>query len=917
MSQQQLQEFSSWIIANQDKRDSAEFQTVAKAFKALQSVVAQRDELNAPRELEVAGFETGLDVVPSGVARATYGFNRGLGVPPGTPITGRADADLGSIGEGGKTAGQATQAAAAMLPAGRVIVQGTKGALAAPALAPTSTAAEVARTVVRPLTTRSGAALEAAAIAGSGVGGSIAAEQDLSGLGRTGAELGGAVLATGTLSPTVLAYRVAKNAIVDPLRRLLFTSKDKIDLQASEALRNVVRKAGGDPDELAARLASANFKSTPYQSTGDPIALGIEDALSKGNRKFANDLKSRQKRDLKFLEEAVAAARSTGDPNLYAVALESQYRRFTASLDRSISEATERALQAANAIKLSPDGVANLNKRARDIIEGSIQNARNIEKNLWERVNGEERIDATSLFDRVRQLQTDRFIDPESALGSEMNQAVRLLRQQAEDRTKQTGILDELGAPISGVVPGQNPQAKDIVRFRSVMLEKARSARAGSNPDYFRANVYDDAADAALGALDGMTVTGVLDDARAYSRALNDVYRRSVIGKLTGRNAGGGAAVRDTEFAETALRGSPEARRLNAEELIAGAQGPARPGGIKSAAEMRGVLDDLVLDLSDAIDPQTGLVNASRLAAFVSDNGRLLNLLPSAKGKLESAASAKQFLDERLAADPVLRAEYQKRTFGGTLADNFGVVRIENPSRVVASALSGENPSRSFYRMARMARAGGKAAQGGFANSVLDYAFSGPDAATAVARLNAPIRSGSGEKTLLQGLVQTGSLSANQAKSIQRLTTELDTFVSRMSDREVLENPAMFSNSMITEVYTRVLGSDLAGMLSIAPGSNLIAQAAGSRAAQETLLRTPMGRIQKAIIEASSDAELMGALLTKSDSIAAPQYTSKELRQYKDQLAGILVRNLQEAGGRKISSPAIFTPTVPDAAAEE
>ena len=885
MSAEQLKEISNWIVKNQDQAGSELYEESVAAFEGLKKIFDSQKELNDPRGLTVFGMDTGLEV-PSGFARTVEGFNRGLGIPPGTPLTGEVDANMGSLGAGANVAGQAAQAAIGMFPAARAITSG------AAAIAP-SVAANVASKIVSPLATKSGALVEAASATGAGIAGGVAVEEGLTGGAKNLAEMAGG-MAPVFPTPAIYAYRVAKDALIDPLKRYIFSSKDQIADRASVQMRNVVWRAGGDPDKMGADLNSATFKSTPYQSTGDPILLGIEKSLSKNNPQMASDIKNIQKRDLEALQEMISAARSTGDPNLFANALEAQYARFSASLGKSFNEATERALKASNAIRISNDGVATLNKSARDIIESSIDNARKIEKNLWNKIDKDIPLDVAPLISAVRGIQAERLIRPESPLGTEMDSALKFFEMDAAGRQTTSSVLGPDGVPIQVVIPGQNPTSKDVLRFRSVMLDRARNARSGSNPDYFQSRIYNDAADEALKILEKMPMNGPLDDARAFSFALNETYRRSIIGKLTGRSGDGSEMVRPTETVDKAFMGTPEGRRLNAEELLAGSQFGEKPPS-PSGMEMEKTLDALVTDLGASFDATTGLVKPRDLAKFADDNSRLLALFPEARGKLNNAAQAQRFVDSRLARDPILKSEFQKRTFGQVMANNLGAVRLEDPSRVVSSALSGDNPSRAFYRMARIAAKGGKNGRSGFANSVLDYAFSSSNTTDALKRLNQPIRSANGEIPLLEALVKTKALSQDEATNIRQLTQTIETFIGRQKDVAILENPGNIAPNKITEVLTRVFGANLAGLLPTSSSSSLIAGSAGSRAAQEEFLKLPNKKVLEVIIEANSNSDMMAALLKRTNSAAPPSVraaTENKARKAADQFAGILLRNL-------------------------
>ena len=80
----------------------------------------------------------------------------------------------------------------------------------------------------------------------------------------------------------------------------------------------------------------------------------------------------------------------------------------------------------------------------------------------------------------------------------------------------------------------------DLLRFRSRVLEMQRQARGGSSPDFGLARRLGTIAD---GALDDLSDIPGTDEARAFSRSLNNIFTRGEVGNLLGFDARGGLRV--------------------------------------------------------------------------------------------------------------------------------------------------------------------------------------------------------------------------------------------------------------------------------------------------------------------------------------------------------------------------------------
>lgn len=102
-------------------------------------------------------------------------------------------------------------------------------------------------------------------------------------------------------------------------------------------------------------------------------------------------------------------------------------------------------------------------------------------------------------------------------------------RFQSLSEAMQTLKNAKEGAVSTG---GQTVDLDRLLNFRSDMLQMAKEKRAGNNPDVKMAGIAGNLAEEVNKLIDNSSglVGKSYDDARAFSRALNDVFRRSFVG---------------------------------------------------------------------------------------------------------------------------------------------------------------------------------------------------------------------------------------------------------------------------------------------------------------------------------------------------------------------------------------------------
>ena len=842
-----VEAYANWLTSNTDKRGTDEFKTVADAYRKLR----QKDRQPGSAQRLVYGINRGLfDAL--GVSALEAGLDR-LGFDTSDfmeRFRGSPDTDLGRAGRAGRTVGTSLGFGAAL---GLPFARAGASALALPA-GQISVPQRIAASTVAPLTTRAGVAAETGASVGAGIGTAGAEASGLDTTGQSLAEFGGAVLGGtgGLLGATGRGAQAAAQSLGNLKRSV--TSRLQPDAgqrMASEEARRVIFEEGGDPDAVAAALRNQpDDVITPSLIAQDPSVMGMTQALAGSDRKFGQQLARQKAGELQNLSRQVQQVRASGDPRDFAVAAEQRAQGFEDILTRWVSQAEQRALGAADDLRIDGRGRANLSEQARETVERAIGQARDQEEQLYAAANLDQKIDASPIMATIKGIEKDELYKPSKALRGVLRAgAARFAKKDKEKQIK----------PV---------EARKVQAFRSEVLSLAREARSKNN--FAEARRLNQIADAALDTMDG--VRGI-DDALSYSRALNDVYRRSVIGRITGRDGDGRFIIEPSRTLEATVRGTPEQRALAAEDLIRGAGG-VRGETPEQATEMQGLVENFAMQFANvAVDATTGRVNSKALRKFLRENDRLFESLPGLRERVSTAAGAEEFLKRIETSQPGLRDRMRKRVFG-RLAAKSKDGPIEDPSELVRSALEGPAASRDYFELVRTANKGGPKAKEGLRVSILDYAFGNTgrvtannvgdqpfDPAAALDRLRKPLSPRDEGSALIDQMVKNKLFTKQQRDALIQQLERLNRFVQRSAASEEL-GVELITKDPFLEVMARLVGSNLATVGSFTPSSSLIMGAEGSKRAREFILDMPAGQMKTALTEALLDKDAFADLLT-------------------------------------------------------
>ena len=662
---------------------------------------------------------------------------------------------------------------------------------------------------------------------------------------------------------------------------------------------------------------------TAAQKSGSEGLTILETTLARDNAKYAAETQQRGEASIRALRNLIKALSDTGDPNMLTKAAELRQELFTGLLDRRLAIADERAAQAIDKIKVdTPESRAQIGSIVRGTTEDALADARAHEQALWRRAEASQvqrqpveigEMDRTSVFKNLKDLPTrpsiettnmvNQYLDFVSGLTPERAAA---LPAQVRSTMARMGLTDEavdlyrMGRSTpeyleTGVVPlryqftdFKPTTAQDLVAIRGDMLELARNAQIAGNPR--ETNLFSRLAQGAYDDMEKNLVGPEYDDARAFSKALNDHFTRSYAGDM--------------------LSQSRRGERLPPELLVQRAFGSnaditaLRMNQIEDAVGfMADAYDDAVrrfgADSEQAMMLQDFAANARNRATSIRDANRTIlrgvaskawTPDPNAPGgyKLNVGALRRMTDDPDTAqllkhvglyddlvnvdrAETLLRnAQDFHSHMNKTIRNQAAfaqVLKYESATDAVTDALTSKNPAEQLTKIVKLARRG--KAVDGLKSTLYDYAFTraggenrfSPKAFDAA--IFEPIRPGL--PSVYQILRQEGVMSISEAKNLRQLLAPMERVERAMGNRQLLEE-LLSGADAATELGLRVIGaragSELAGGQQ---GSSLIAAAAGSKYMRSIFDSTPTMMTRGIIEEATKDPKLMAMLLRRGE----------------------------------------------------
>lgn len=842
----------------------------------------------APQQAATQAEEPhGLSGIGAGIQGLNSGLSQGIAMAPGVVMGGMLGAPLGPFGMAGGAilGGLATSPAADLVKKGieylipnstyksieqvpqelRPIARAGEvlGGSVLPAAAPFTASRNLAQVpgMLRPIVQAAREAPKSFAVAEAG--GAFGAAQgaaaaELIAPGNPTAALGGEVVG-GFVNPVRLATKTARRVGGEVIQYAKSFSRAGRESKAAEIINKALIDAGEDPAAIVKRLREVDDlgmgNMSAAQKADSPTLLAFEASMASKNSNFDNAMRGQTKENLDTLRKLIGEMEASGDPELLKVAAKSRENYFKTLLEgrmRTAQEAAQKASQTLGGDK------AAASVKATEILENSLNEARSVERALWADVPKDHPLPGTGI------------IEAHTKIRSEM----------LPEETLPPSFVEQF---VARVKDGNGITSKEVGRFRSQMLMKARESRGQKK--WGDARLYEQMADGALA--DMADIPGnAAQKARLWSKTLNDEFTRTFAGDALAVKGSGAPRIESEAMLEKAFGGGGTLANKRFEQLQ---QASTYSGPSRMVAEQE---EFLRAASAAAIDPQTGAVNPRSLEAFKAKNSAMLDRFPALKKDLSNAASAEQAFRDVQAASKIASKAIEQRTAFSSILKN------ENPADAVKRTLNSANPQRDYRELVKLANRGPDGSVDGLKAATLDYASRAATSSTgdfSFSRyrqiLNEPLsRNGN---SLISTMKLNKVMSPDEANRLKKILQRAEVIEGSIGTKarmdELIAAPDMLFDFVVRAVGANVGGASVLGQASGAP---LVMAGAGSKVARNVFEKIPRTRIMDVLMEASKNPQLMAALLEKPVNPIRARHLHRQVNAFLIQ-AGLIDREDQ------------------------
>lgn len=737
------------------------------------------------------------------------------------------------------------------------------------------------------------------------------------------ARIGGEVLG-GIFSPTRLAalgYDFVASRAQNALSAFSEAAQQTMAGKQLASMFDAAAARTGSPDAdamadilKAPALQGANGVTIPMTSAqvADIPALSkLEQWLSLNSTTFGANVQTKFNNAMTGIKGLIQQLQGTGDPAALAAAGDAQTTYMRTLVQGRVNAAVQQAITAASQITQdSPQARSQLGQTAVELVGNALADSRAAETGMWSHVDQEVPMRADHFLDAVDAVRNG-IRDPETGVltqqpdilpteplpdlvGAEAGRLRGLsgIGDAADPALEdEAGLLgetatgDTVAAPANGASNVNPTTSGQLILLRSRLLDKARQASSGDNPDLNAARIYGKLAESVLDDLNtGLDVTGNLnfDKARTFSRELNDAFSRTFAGKASATNGMGASRLPPEAYLRQALGAGGEVGDVRMQQLqdatdFMGKQGLGGPLTDANTQAMTDAQERLVrLAANDSISTagaNEGRVNPVSLGNFMRNNASILDRFPEVRTNLQNAIDTEQ----------------GARALESSLSDNLQDVNrnafaklgnLDSPTDAVTKALTGPNPSTDFDNLVNVTKtapmnvAGAPTAaqaQSGLKSAALQSAVLRASAADGTpdfnkldVLLNQPLAPGL--PSLTQKLRDANLMTTDEAGRLTQLIAMGQKVQNSANKVTTIAPPSEDAISSVSHAVAGAVGAKAGGWLAhlILGSTSLVAQSAGARMARNIFAKMGGQTQTDVLLQAADDPQFMSLLLQQA-----------------------------------------------------
>lgn len=614
--------------------------------------------------------------------------------------------------------------------------------------------------------------------------------------------------------------------------------------KASQMIQEILTKS---PEEVSAQLAKEAPEGTPISIiTGDEGFTPIEAYLMK---EFGES--SAKERDKLYLNTLQSIFGNRQNVKTSADFLRDMQKRNELSLDNLINKNAELAADELDNLK--PDSSAEeLSQSLFDSLNKSFRQGKEYEDKLWASVD----------LDRYAykvQGARKKFLELYENLGDP---------QKVDMPAEAIKFLQE---------PGKLKSVRDVYSLYSKLGEVAAAAR--NEKSFNTARLATQIRKALLDDLDKIDGVGTaLDEARQYSRLMNEKFNRGIVGDILNVTEEGLPKIEPTLVSKKVKAG--EEGRITIEQISKAIKKPGYDEFTPITQEEFGTLStfmDVIRErfVRDASN-DAGEIDVRKAGRFIEKYSQILNQrqFQPLKLQLESATDA----TDALRSDVADFTDLYKSRFGTKGQGAFNKFINANSSNRMSSILDGGNPVGQMEELIDLVQGASPKdfkelgiqksdVLQGFKDSVYDYVIKQGTKGT------------EGEFSTLRELFRNPEKKAALQKVLSK--AELDNLDRYVTQIEKFNKYKIKVQGDFQEIGKLTILDNLLALASgaalgkVLPGSSLIAIGYGKRTVLAALANLKKSEVRDILSDAFQDPKLFDALLMNQKTIEAGGLSKK------------------------------------------
>ena len=690
------------------------------------------------------------------------------------------------------------------------------------------------------------------------------------------------------------------------------TSPDAASLKVADFLNKIVLESGDDPARLIRELdkkmasgLSVDMQPMPTaaQKAESTALTALERTLARSSDEFGGQVRGQGEQTLRAYTLMIENLQKSGNPAALKAAARMRDELLTDKFNATLANAQTRAIEAASRLGTPTSGSrADIGNILQAQIDSALREARSSERELWQKALAEGyrqtakgqvvpvRInpdDTKETFLQVvstmtpERLRSD-FKDLSSAMGrfGINDKALALYKKgmQTPEFLETGSVPQEILAQIKT----KNVPVQEVIALRSDLLDASRKAQA--NGETGTASILGRVSESLLDDLSKLPGTGY-DNARAFSRELNNAFTRTFAGELDSVSRTGAEKLppellvqkafsvgadqtlqRTRQLEEAAAFMNPEYKAIvqqfgpNSAEAAA-----ARPPRVTSIRDAQAKAVRLMA--AETVDPTTGMINANRLDNFRAKNADLIKSMGLTKELSDVSSAQRSFLAIQDKGSAVNRAIRSDEAFAALLGN-------EDPARAVGEILKGKNPVAGIRSLADLARGSGPGAADaldGLRSAMYQRVFADAGGLDNFSvkkfddALFKPISPN--QPSLVNVMRNAGIMSFDEIKNMRRLINPM------VRVEEALKSGKSFDQispggvmSPIEDLVLTQIGARLGGMASPGGPGSLSFAAKAIQATKRLFSRMPAQQAMDLLREVAKSPEMTSAMLKRGMS---------------------------------------------------